>query len=485
MSRHFAVVAALFAFTLPAAAGEPLPDTKPLTDEGDLAAKMVEGIGKYLDRETAASVEKRKQYWKPDYSSPEAFTKSVQPNRDRLKKMLGVVEERVPFTDLEYVGGPKTPSLVAETDDYKVFAVRWPVLPGVDGEGLLLEPKKKLVADVVAIPDADWTPEMAVGMAPGVGEFHQFPRWLAEHGCRVIVPVLIDRKDDWSGNPALGKMTNQPHREFLYRMGYEVGRHVIGCEVQKVLAAVDWFCRDKDHPKVGVVGYGEGGMLALYAGALDPRIQNTGVLAYFGPRESLWREPIYRNVFGLLREFGDAELAQLVDDPGIDAQASRRHLFIGDGQRPAVSGPPAPQAGAPGPRLAPSSSRNPPPWKPNTGESTRWASGPDTAGRTSPASSSAKSWLSSRRSSWAISSAAGMATRRSRPYPRRPPTSARISTPPSANTVSSINSSPACKGCCATPNAAARHRSGRSWTRPPWTNTRRPRSRSASSSTKT
>ncbi len=176
MRRRFAVVAALFAFALPAAAGEPLPDTKPLTDEGDLAAKMVEGVGKYLDHETAASVEKRQERWNVDFSSLDAYLKSVQPNRDRLKKILGIVEERVPFTDLEYVGGPKTPALVAETGDYKVFAVRWPVLPGVDGEGLLLEPKGKAVACVVAIPDADWTPEMLVGMAPGVPEEEQFAR---------------------------------------------------------------------------------------------------------------------------------------------------------------------------------------------------------------------------------------------------------------------------------------------------------------------
>ena len=145
-----------------------MPDTKPLAEQGDLAAKMVEGIDKYLMREIADSVEKRKQYWKLDFSSPEAYLKSVQPNRERLKKILGVVDERVPFTDLEYVSGLKTPALVAETATYKVFAVRWPVLPGVDGEGLLLEPKNKVAARVVALPDADWTPEMLVGLAPGV-----------------------------------------------------------------------------------------------------------------------------------------------------------------------------------------------------------------------------------------------------------------------------------------------------------------------------
>ena len=33
-------------------------------------------------------------------------------------------------------------------------------------------------------------------------------------------------------------MTDQPHREFIYRMACEMGRHVIGYEVQKILG--DW-----------------------------------------------------------------------------------------------------------------------------------------------------------------------------------------------------------------------------------------------------
>ena len=54
-----------------------LPGTKLLDAKEDFARVMVDGIGKYLDRETAASVEKRKAYWKPDYSS----AKSVAPAR--------------------------------------------------------------------------------------------------------------------------------------------------------------------------------------------------------------------------------------------------------------------------------------------------------------------------------------------------------------------------------------------------------------------
>jgi hypothetical protein len=36
-------------------------------------------------------------------------------------------------------------------------------------------------------------------------------------------------------------MTNQPHREWIYRPAFELGRHIIGYEVQKILALVDWF----------------------------------------------------------------------------------------------------------------------------------------------------------------------------------------------------------------------------------------------------
>ena len=33
---------------------------------------------------------------------------------------------------------------------------------------------------------------------------------------------------------------------------------------------------------------------------------------YFGNRNHIWEQPIDRNVFGLLEQFGDAELATIV-----------------------------------------------------------------------------------------------------------------------------------------------------------------------------
>src|SRR5438445_10227090 len=112
----------------PLEAAEPLPGTKPLTEEGNLATNQVAGMHKYLDRELAASPKEREQLWKVDHSSPDAYAKSVAPHRERLRKYLGVVDARVP-PKLEYDAGPGVPSLVAEHDGCKVHAVRSSVLP--------------------------------------------------------------------------------------------------------------------------------------------------------------------------------------------------------------------------------------------------------------------------------------------------------------------------------------------------------------------
>ena len=101
-----------------------------------------------------------------------------------------------------------------------------------------------------------------------------------------------------------------------------MGRHVIGYEVQKVLAAADWFRRRNPEAKIGVAGYGEGGLIAFYSAAADTRIDAALVSGYFDNRQTVWSEPIYRNVWGLLREFGDAELATLIAPRGLVVEYS-------------------------------------------------------------------------------------------------------------------------------------------------------------------
>ncbi len=293
----------------------PLTGTQPLDGEGDIASRLVEGVDRFLRGEIAKSVERRAAFWKIDASSPEKYTASLEPLRQRLAHILGVRDARVPFDAPELVGTTRDPALLARGKGYQVFAARWPALRDVDGEGLLLVPEGKPVADVIAIPDADQTPEQLAGLVPGVEPESQFARRLAESGCRVLVPMLINRQ------VSVRKLT---HREYLYRPAFEMGRHLIGYELQKVLAGVDWFAKEGGQgARIGVMGYGEGGMLALAAGALDPRIDVVCTSGYFGPREGVWQEPIYRNVFGLLERFGDAELAAMIAPRTLIVEAAK------------------------------------------------------------------------------------------------------------------------------------------------------------------
>ena len=343
----------------PGTAESVLNGTAPLTTEGDLAMQMVDGIHRFLLHETERQARERSQLWNRDYTSVEQYEQSIAPNRQRFQQIIGVVDTRVAAQAPELEVSPGVQEWIAEGSGYKAYAVRWRVFAGVtadsDGlvaEGLLLQPTGLPVARVVAIPDADWTPESLAGLQPGISPRAQFARRLAENGCEVIVPMLINREDTFSGIPGIG-MTNMPHREWIYRMAYEVGRHIIGYEVQKVLASVDWFEAENNKRRlpIGVMGFGEGGLIALYTAAIDTRIEATVVGGYFQAREGVWKEPIYRDVWSLIREFGDAELAGMI---------APRALIVEASQGPEVFGPP-PATGGRQPFACPNGTLTTPP----------------------------------------------------------------------------------------------------------------------------
>ncbi|HEU5318683.1 MAG TPA: hypothetical protein VFX49_21395, partial [Chloroflexota bacterium] len=308
-----------------------LPQTGPL-EAGDHAAGMVAGIGAFLDR-ALAEADATADAAPP--ATMEAHAAAAQSKRRELARIIGAVDDRVAPAGpeaLQRLHRIPTP----DTTPYDVFAVRWPVLgpvggaEGMDGEGLQLEPRTPARATVVLLPDADSSPEQVAGLA----EAH-----LASAGCRVVIPQLVNRSDDWSGNPHL-TMTNQPHREFVYRMAFQLGRHIVGYEVQKVLALVDTFAMttaaEPAPTPIALAGYGEGGLLALHAAALDPRIEVTLISGHFRNRRQVWREPIYRNVWRVQRGFSDAELAAMI---------APRRLIVDASPGPTVDGPPPPREG--------------------------------------------------------------------------------------------------------------------------------------------
>lgn len=358
---------------------QPLLGTQPLTAEGDLAAQMVNGIDHYLDRELASLPTNRARAWDQAIASLKAgvlsrrdaqadviffdwLLNTAETNRLRLRQILGVVDHREPanLMTATAVGTNGSPVSIeiARGPRYRVFAVTWNVFRGVEGEGLLLVPDGRPKADVIAIPDCDWTPEQLVGLQAGVPEEWQYARRLAAHGYRVLVPSLINRSDQFAGNPGV-RSVKHSQRETLWRAAYEMGRTLAGYEVQKILAAADWLAATRrglkepedlkewfklrataprDLQSLGVVGFGEGGMLAFYAAALDPRIRSTVVMGYYGPRERLHEEPIYRNAWSFLRNFGDAEIARMIAPRGLWIEFGKYPEVVHTGQNGGAPG---------------------------------------------------------------------------------------------------------------------------------------------------
>ncbi len=327
----FAALALLAISPFVAIEDEPLPGTQPWTDRGDPAAAMVAGLHRFLDRETAGAPARRDRAW------AEADPAKIAARRPRLAAILGAVDPRVAPVELATDGTTDRSATFYETPSFTVRAVRWPVYDDFQAEGLLIEPRgREPIANVVAMADCDQLPESLVGIQPGIDPTEQTARLLAEAGCRVLVPALLNRESTFSGNPAV-RMTNLSHREWIWRMAFETGRQPIGYEVDAVRAAVDWFTREgqPDRP-IGVIGSGEGGRVALYAAAIDDRIGAAWVRGAFGPREGSWSEPIDRDLFGLLEEFGDAEVGAMI---------APRALVVEAAPGPIVTGPPPPREG--------------------------------------------------------------------------------------------------------------------------------------------
>lgn len=292
-----------------------LRGTQPLETEEDLSAKMVAGI----DRLAMQEIEAANKVDAAPLDDPES--------KQAYRTLLGVIDERLAPVSMSLVASTDSPSAILESPNATVHRVRWPVLEGVEWEGLLVQPTQTPKGRVLLLPDADVTPEQLLGIQPGFSE----PIDLTQSGYEVVIPALINRENRLSGHEPVGKATNVTHREWIYRQAFELGRHPLGYEIQAALSAVDWFGTQSPELPIHVAGLGEGGRIALAAAALDERISKTLVSGAFADRSTAWQEPIARTFFNLLHGFDDADIA---------ARIAPRQLIIGHAGAPHFEGAP-------------------------------------------------------------------------------------------------------------------------------------------------
>jgi len=290
-------------------AGGPLPGTAKLDWEGDIVEKLIADADAFFLNETLETVKRQESFWQRDLSSVEAYEKSIEANRQELARILGVVDARVDFEAPEKIDNLNRSAVVLETENTVVYAVRWPVFDDYIAEGLLVEPKGGVLSHVnIMVPDAGETPEecMTLFLNNGVTK---------ERSPLTLITTTVSRSLGEFSSPYPNSRTAVlTNREYLYRSAFELGRHLIGYEVQQVLALVDWLRKDPKmkNLRIRILGNRDGGMIALYAGVLDKRIDEVNVFDYFDNRNNMWEEPIDRNVFGRLERFGDAQLAAMI-----------------------------------------------------------------------------------------------------------------------------------------------------------------------------
>jgi dienelactone hydrolase len=264
--------------------------------------KQYDQVSRYLSGRIAATPSMRDKGWQPDFSSLRAYDLSVEAHRLHLQKMLGLVDLAASET--------KT-TVLAKSRNEMIESVKITFQSGPDVRALLFIPHSRSRQPVViAIPDADQSAEEFAGIAEGTTPA-QWLRNLLGRGVAVAIPVMVERRADHALCLQSG---GHDRRRMLWRLGFLVGRTLVGLEVQQVMALSNYLFRQPniDGKKIGVWGVGQGGMTALYAAAVDRGLASVTVQDYFQQREQSWREPVDRVLYGQLNEFGDAEVSALV-----------------------------------------------------------------------------------------------------------------------------------------------------------------------------
>jgi hypothetical protein len=269
---------------------------------GDIREEQRQQIIRYFLKQIAATPAKRERLWQPNFSSVAVYRASVQEHRDHLRKMLGLIHPRPGNPDIK---------VLHESENLRIEDVTLPIEAELQVRALLFLPRSSAATPaVIALPSEDTTREDFTGIAEGMTP----APWLTtllERNVAVTVPVMAERRDD---HPICRQAGNKDRRRVLWRAGFIVGRTLVGLEVQQVLALRGFLSsrREINPRQIAVIGEGQGGMTALYAGAVDEIFAIVASLDYFQQRENCWQEPVDRVLYGQLNEFGDAEVAALI-----------------------------------------------------------------------------------------------------------------------------------------------------------------------------
>jgi cephalosporin-C deacetylase-like acetyl esterase len=223
-------------------------------------------IERYLDKQIEAADDVKRQAWRRDFSSIEAYEKSVEPWRQKLWDMIG--GDPYPKPPLN----PKQ-ELIAEFDTHVAYRVWLSAFDGVKVYGVLLVPKApppdgRGRPALVCVHGMSGTPEGLCGLLDKPDYHNNLGVQAVKRGYVVFAPSDVN---------------NYKTRSWLDRKAILVGQRMQALEQHKLVRVVDYLCaRDDVDPKcVGAYGISWGGRTVMYGAALDQRIAACAISGHF------------------------------------------------------------------------------------------------------------------------------------------------------------------------------------------------------------
>lgn len=251
---------------------------------------------------------------RPDYSSPAAYEKSVEPYRRAFAASIGY-----PPPGDEPKDAPTFDKL-GEDAIATYYRATIPILPAghsrVNSEGIYIVPKnlKGKAPLVIAMHGGGGSPEVA--LFHGGANYHDMVRGGAKRGFIVYAPQHLFNAPPYP---------KDVRRQIDTRLRL-VGTSLTAVEIAKITRAIDALVTrpEVDANRIAMVGLSYGGYYALVAPALDPRIKVIVSSCYYGVQEGRY----WRDELAVPTDFQFSDRMTLFKDSDLVALICPRPLLI-------------------------------------------------------------------------------------------------------------------------------------------------------------
>jgi len=257
--------------------------------------------------------------WSRDYTSIEAFVKSVEPNRARWRAFLKP-PKLSPTGDLRREPHRCFPDFEAEW-------LTLPLDPPLTAEALLAVPPDakagKPVPLVIAQHGFGSCPERTFGLLDESGIYHGYSTEMVKAGYAVLAPMNIRQCDDYEIVPRLCRLADTT---------------LFGIELIRTQTLLDAVLKDPriDGDHIGMWGISWGGLATQFYMPLEPRIKAGITCGFFNHRRNKMANPgkLYSSfntnigshayLDGWLTEFTDSDAACLICPRPLMVQHGKR-----------------------------------------------------------------------------------------------------------------------------------------------------------------